>query len=301
MTGSNKSRQHYDNPANQDVVTDRLAFYDSASPRVDIHQEEVNLLQRQGRLESNGDDTGPVVLDSGSGKGIMLPKLVESGFQGTYVGLDISHNQLSRGVRQLLFATTNFILAQGTSECLPLEDESVDIIFDNLTGYHKGKEERARTYDEQERVAKANAILFHSTSGIFNKSMTRTQEAFVGEYCDDAEPPDPIQLKFTSEKAYVELRRRFVGWHFTTLVQQGIVVIDSEARADSVVQSIRTVKDQYSPEPEDEPFEAALAIVKASLMQSIADGQPRIDNVHRTIEVISREDLGLPDRIVLGE
>ncbi len=312
MVAPDESQLHYDNPDNQNVVADRLAFYKHAEPQIDIHEDEVTWLRDLRRLGSDdGDDREPIVLDSGAGRGIMLPKLVNAGFKGTYLGLDLSLNQIAPATKQALFKSRHATMLQGNSELLPVQDGSIDILFDNLTGYHKNEDQRIRSYHEQHRVTKPEGIVVISTSGVANKGMTRTLEAFVAKYCD-SEPPEPIQVDYTCETAEEEIRQHFADWHRTQFVQQGNVVISDEERVDDTIQAVRSVYDQFRPKTDSDAtetgrsfvdpavFEAGLAVVKKSLLQAIEDGYPRIDNVHRTFWFLSRESLGLPDRILLS-
>lgn len=287
---------HYDNPENQEVVEKRFAYYDYAKPRINVHDEEVKALSRLGLLTGV---EARAVLDVGSGKGDMLPRLKKAGFQGAYIGLDFSGNQLIRTRGQSLFSSSNILMARALADNLPVQDESVDSALVNYILYHENEAERIQTYSELRRVTKPHGVVIAATSGAINKSTQRTLEAFVGEDVG-SKAPDPMNVNFTSEKAETELRENFRNWHLTFFEQHGIVVLFNEARIDASIDSIRTARDQYVPVPSKQVFEESLAKIKRSLMQAATDGMPRVDNVHRTFVLMSREPTGLPERVVLS-
>lgn len=299
---SESIHEHYDDPENRDVVEKRFAVYDFAEPRIDIHEEEVSVLKQLGRLASTGGDySKPVVLDAGSSSGNMLAILRNRGFQGTYVALDRSMNQLRESSENPLFESPNVVAVNGSAESLPIRDESVDIAFVNFMLYHQNGRERLQTYSELKRITKPDGIVIAGTSGVVNKAHQRMFEFFVAnEISEETKAPAPMNAGFTSERAENELPANFRGWHISFFEQIGDFRISDEAKVDASVDSIRTARKLYKPEPSEEAFEAALGKVKQRLMQRVLDGKPLVDSIHRTFVVMSQEPTGLPERVLLS-
>ncbi len=294
--------QHYDDPENRDVVEKRFAVYDFAEPRVDIHNEEAKVLSFLGKLANQeGNINGPIVLDVGSSKGGMLARLMNHGFRGGYIGLDRSYNQLKQSKDQHLFPPLHMLPLNAKADILPILDKTVDISLVNFMLYHQDENARWQTYSELKRVTKSDGLLVIGTSGVTNKALQRRWEFDIA---NDLGPPEvlappPMNLGFTSEKAMTELPENFPGWHLATFEQVSQFPIRDEKRVDACINSIRTLRDQYTPEPTEVDFEASLAKVKARLMQFIDDGSPLVDSIQRTFIVASPTPLGLPGRVVL--
>jgi ubiquinone/menaquinone biosynthesis C-methylase UbiE len=295
--------EHYSDASNPNPEDARFAVY-PYSVGENLHRVQAELLGNLGRLASTTEgDSAPVVLDAGSSKGDMLAHLTRAGFQGSYIGLDFSYNQLVASSNQLLFKQPNIVMVNGRADQLPVRDHSVDITLANFILYHQGLEERLRTYREFKRVMKPDAILGITTSSAINKGVQRSLEYTVADDLlgNETKTPKPMNLNLTSEKAERELPENFPDWHFCFVEQIGRFEISDEERVDVCVNSIRTLRDQFRPEPTPDVYNVSMSTLKQRLMQRIADGHPLVDNIHRTLILASPKPLGLPSRIVLGE
>jgi SAM-dependent methyltransferase len=300
---SESIREHYDDPENPMVVAARFAVYDYAEPLINIHDEEVNLLSRLGRLASTeGNFDSPVVLDVGSSRGDMLARLVRKGFQGMYIGLDLSFNQLETSKDQLLFVARNTLRVNGSADMLPIRKQSVDISLINFMLYHQNEDERKQTYSEVKRVTKPEGVVIAATSGVVNKGHQRMYEFLVAEELGSGtKAPEPMTRGFNSERAETEIPDNFPGWYLTFVEQHSVFEIRDEERVDASLNSIRTLRGLFDPKPTQEAFESVMGKIKARLMRRISDGRPLVDEIHRTFIVASPQPTGLPERIVLGE
>ncbi len=293
-------REHYDNPANQNVVQARKEFYNNAEPPVDFFAELVKCIIRSGRITaSNSSGKVESVVDVGAGRGFILPIFRQAGYEGLYIGLDRSYNQIEPSKQEPLFGEPNTQMFQSAAEKLPIKDESADVMLKILVDQHQNRKQRLLSHREMQRGLRPSGIIGVVDSGLNNKLTVRSHEAFNGHVAD-ATPPDPTNLHYITEVALRERAPVYRGWYRTILIQRGYVVLDTEEKINSEILSIDTAYDRYQPVPERKAFEKGLRITKKSMMEAKEDGYPVIDYVHRTAVLYSQEPTGLPERIVLG-
>lgn len=298
--GSGESiRRHYEDPSNPDPVGERFEVYKHSTPRIDIHDRQIEELGKLGLLTPAGDERERVVCDVGSGKADIYRYLLEHGYVDSYVAVDRSIKQLRHSKDGVLFLARNAMFVQAEADRLPMQDASVDVALANFVLYHESGPEREHTYRELMRILRPEGVIGLSTSGFLNKATQRQRERQIAKKLGIAPPPG-MNEDWTSETAEDEIAANFVGWHKYAFVQHGYFIIDNQAKADVSIGSIRTGRDQYSPVPNEATFETVLAELKADMLLRTEEGYPVVDNIDRTFYLLSRNPLDLPDRTLLN-
>lgn len=120
--------QRNDQPRKQDIARDfgeASGTYESAS-RLQRHMGGV-MLERLGRRRAGGDE--PDILDLGCGTGWFTRQLLQAYPKAHVTGIDLSPGMISHA-RLNSPAAIDWLVAD--AGCVPLPDNSVDIVFSNL-------------------------------------------------------------------------------------------------------------------------------------------------------------------------
>ncbi|MBT4626346.1 MAG: class I SAM-dependent methyltransferase [Rhodospirillales bacterium] len=114
------------------------------------------------RLIENQKSSYPVILDVGCGWGRSFKILKERFSPQRMIGVDVNPNMLAITARQVSKQGIDVDLIQGTSCCLAVADQSVDIIFCHQTFHHLVNQELA--IREFYRVLKPGGLLLFAES-----------------------------------------------------------------------------------------------------------------------------------------
>lgn len=113
-------------------------------------------------LISNKRDSYPVVVDVGCGYGHSLTKLSERFSPTDLIGLDIDLEMLSESEKRIKKDKVNAKLIHCSSDNVPLESNSVDLLFCHQTFHHIIEQEKA--IEEFYRILKPGGILLFAES-----------------------------------------------------------------------------------------------------------------------------------------
>ena len=114
------------------------------------------------RLIENRKPSYPVVLDVGCGRGRSFKILKEWFSPDRIIGADVDGNMLAIAARQIKKHRMDVDLIQGSSCCLAVADQSVDMVFCHQTFHHLVDHESA--IREFHRVLKPGGLLLFAES-----------------------------------------------------------------------------------------------------------------------------------------
>jgi|GEM_PF-2984342 len=283
-------RQHYSEDDDPSGV--RFKTYEHTKPLIDIHEAEVFVLERLGRLSGAGN----VVFDAMSSKAAMHARLARHGFDGIYVALDYDLKQLQKAKASLPAEKT--LLLRGDAATAPLRDHSIKVKMNNMGAYHLTKAERLAMYRDDKRALDPEGLLIYGLSGELNKYFQRLREIRVGKRTKTL-PPPPFNIDFPTEVAEQELHENFPDWYSYWFYQRSEYAADTVEKIADSLDAQRTTRKLHRPIPPQAAYERALAEEETRLLEDMKAGQPEVDIIHRAFCVLSRVELDLPKRALL--
>lgn len=183
-------------------------------------------------------------------------------------------------------------IIEGTASSIPLGDSQADIVTAMYMFYHIPEAEQPRAFDEIKRVLRPDGVLALATSGLENKLVHRLLERDIANFLVDTDAPTAMNTGFNTERAEVELIKKFEHVYLTK--QDSLMIIDDDYKLDAYLSSLRSLRNQFTPEPTSAQFEAALAtVVTPKIMQTIAKNGRFVDVIQRSLFVCSGKVLDL--------
>jgi hypothetical protein len=195
------------------------------------------------------------------------------------------------GTHRPLLPDSAPLLQQGVIQDLSrYGNETFDVNFQMFVKYHARKAERARAVQEAHRVEKDGAAHVEATSGTDNKPVHRSLEESIAEHIG-AEPPAPMAAPYTTETMLNELAANYR--HVYLADYQSRILVMSTADAKVYLKSLRSMRNQFVPEPTPEAYEEALAaVVLPRIRKERYEKGAFIDYAHRSLAIAS--DTALP-------
>ncbi len=124
--------------------------------------------------------------------------------------------------------------------------------------YHLNTPQRANAMEEFKRVLKPDGVLVVATSGADNKLMHRVYEKLIARSFDqNVTPPPPMNAGFTTKDAALELPAHFSSSYLYHQAVDMLIGPDNES-VDAYLQSLRSLRDQFSPEPSELDYDTVL-------------------------------------------
>jgi len=180
---------------------------------------------------------------------------------------------LNRDLMRSKLAPLAFTLA--TAESLPFEDNSIDAAMAMFTLYHIPRPELA--LQELVRVTKPGSKIAIATSGPYNKIRQREFEASIADYLG-IQAPQVFSRNFNTLQArdllpkYFKVTTPLPRWRSTMKVPYVLNVDRSGLRKDDsrqiiqygaviYLRSLESMRVHFSPEPDDDAWQAALQAV----------------------------------------
>lgn len=100
------------------------------------------------------------ILELGCGAAAMTKKIATNGFGREVIACDIDEIQYKKNIENIKMDNIEFILCP--AQDLPIEDNSIDMIFMFKSFHHIPKEYMQKALDEIKRVLKPNALVYIS-------------------------------------------------------------------------------------------------------------------------------------------
>jgi SAM-dependent methyltransferase len=194
-------------------------------------------------------------------------------------------------------------LFKADANFIPVPSQSASLATAMFSWYHIAPEKQLEALDEVKRILKTGGIFALVTSGNENKEgMHKDQDriAQVASYIlkQDVQPPPPLHLGFTTEKAFQSLPLKF-KYLYVKFFEKPDIVVDDEAKKSIILRAHRTQFDQFR-NPQGEPvsealLEAALqTVVSGQIDDQIVLGKAYRDKMRRAIFFASDRQLNLP-------
>lgn len=243
--------EQYENPILNLIA--RWNYYRHAEHPVDFLREAMHT------VSPKEDD---VILDVGCSYGQdLLTIRSEYEFRGKLIGLEKAQDAFSFRGRYVPPPNQRFITEGvdtvnwlvGDAEQIPLNDDSVDVLFASRMLYHVPDHRKA--LDEFKRVVKPNGYILVTTTGLHNKLRHRKFEEGIGLHLN-AQPPTRFANRFPAELANQVLAELFTIEKVK--LQYSRALFDSEG-IDDFLLSLQTMKPSFHPMPNSESWNDAVA------------------------------------------
>lgn len=175
--------------------------------------------------------------------------------------------------------------------------------------YHLSEKERAQALKEIYRILEYEGIAVIATSGnqidgTGNKDGLHRLEQMTADVTDSIAPP-PMNEGFPGNKATEQLSKQFPYVYYYEYTDEVILkygetaeeFVEAERRLDIYMDSLRSLKNQFKPEPSDKLFESVIeAIIKPMIRQQMWMPGGYTDNICRVIYLCSKKEIpGLID------
>lgn len=268
MDSKTKNLQHLSSSqyASADKLHARWDLYESAVPKIDIHQTGIDLL----KLKGNED-----VLEVGCGDGSILVNLRRKGHTGKLVGLEITDGMFRESVeaqeKENLKPAIKFIV--GSADKLPFPDKSFDVVLAFFMLYHMP--DIQKTLHEWKRVLKDDGKVLISTGSPLNKPKHKKFKKMVEALIGKTASPQ-FSSSFNLENAEEQLEGTFKI--VNNFVYEGQIKIET---AQPYLNAFNSIRDMYEPNPSDDDWERAENSVKAEVEKEIVQNGFFTDSVRR--------------------
>jgi ubiquinone/menaquinone biosynthesis C-methylase UbiE len=216
-------------------------------------------------------------------------KLIKRALE-TQVGRSSSEQVLQKA-SHLAINPLGIELYEGRAHDLALlESSSADNLFAMFMMYHLTTEQREQAFSEFKRVLKPDGNIIIATSGASNKKRHREFEAAIGKALS-IQPPRPMNVGFTTEKATEEVPRYFKNV-YVYCQNTSMIIGRSEESIQAYYDSIRSLRDQFEPIPSEEDFNEALySEVDPAIYQAIIKDGVFTDTIQRSLIIASDDEL----------
>jgi ubiquinone/menaquinone biosynthesis C-methylase UbiE len=250
--------------ASADKLHARWNLYDSAVPKINIHQIGID------RLQLNGNES---ILEVGYGDGTILTNLRQHGHTGTLVGIEINDSVFREPADtvQTNRIPINFIV--GSADNTPFPDESFDLILAYFMLYHMP--DIRKTLQEWSRVLKQGGRVLIATSSQSNKPKHKAFKKMAESLIGKTAPPQ-FSSTFNLENAEQQLNGIFKITD--KFIYNGEIRIKT---ADLYLAAFRSTRDMYEPLPSDEEWNNVERVVRDSIKKEIDENGFFADQVHR--------------------
>lgn len=265
----------------------RFAVYCYAVPFVDIDHAATEGLKAADKLPLT------TMVDMGSGGLSRFMEQVEAACrqdeqrqeaQPLLIGLDPNMKE------ELWLPDRNIKLVRGTMQDLAsqVDDRKVEVMSALMSLYHQRTLERTLFLIMAQDLLRGGGVFVDGTSGEKNKHGQRGLEEAVAEFCNVA-APEKMNERYTSEVAVREIPQFFPFYY--QFEQRAALRIRYSA-VSVILDSIRSLRDQFNPIPPEDLFEAALnEKVTPFIDRQINAKGYYTDFVHRTVGLASDEPL----------
>jgi SAM-dependent methyltransferase len=153
--------------------------------------------------------------------------------------------------------------------------------------YHLPESKQSQAFAEFKRVLKPDGRFVLATSGTDNKVRHRMLEQQIANNFDQkTTAPKLMNAGFNTERAEAELPKYFS--HVYAYKQDSKMVIDDDDRVDAYLDSLRSLRDQFDPVPDEFTFEDALVdVVLPQIEHDMGKYGRFIDLIRRSIFICS--------------
>lgn len=268
MNSKTKNLQHLSSSqyASADKLHARWDLYESATPKIDIHQTGIDHLKLKG---SEG------ILEVGCGDGNILVNLRQGGHKGKLTGLEINDGMFRESVemqkKESLQPLIEFIV--GFADNLPFPDKSFDVVLAFFMLYHMP--DIQKTLREWKRVLKDNGKVLISTGSSLNKPKHKQFKKMVEVLIGKTTSPQ-FSSSFNLENAEEQLTGVFKI--VDKFVYEGQIKIE---KAQPYLNAFNSIRDMYEPIPSDADWERAESAVRTEVEKEIDQNCFFTDSVRR--------------------
>lgn len=271
----------------------------------------VHAIHDGGRIEE-----GMTVIDAGTSSGAIPNQFaIEFLHKGPLVGFDRNPGQFTPTAQELHISElvdqeiakhltdptimdtqvstwTRPVLEQADITNMPYADDLADRVICSMMMYHLTPVEQEMAFAEVKRVLKQDGVFVLTTSGDNNKYIHRQFEEIIARAFKDTTPPPHMNSGFTTEKAKVIMPQHFK--HVYMLEQHDVMVIDTDAKVEMYINSLRTLRELFSPVPSEDDYEIELDTIKRTINEiRVRDGK-FCDIISRSIFVATDDDSFVP-------
>lgn len=268
MNSKTKNLQHLSSSqyASADKLHARWDLYESAIPKIDIHQTGID------HLKFKGSES---ILEVGCGDGSILVNLRQGGHKGKLTGLEINDGMFRESVemqkKESLQPPIEFIV--GSADNLPFPDKSFDIVLAFFMLYHMP--DIQKTLREWKRVLKDNGKVLISTGSQLNKPKHKQFKKMVEVLIGKTASPQ-FSSSFNLENAEEQLTGVFKI--VDKFVYEGQIKIE---KAQPYLNAFNSIRDMYEPIPSDADWERAESAVRMEVEKEIDQNGFFTDSVRR--------------------
>jgi ubiquinone/menaquinone biosynthesis C-methylase UbiE len=316
LTPEEVARQN-ENYRTHENVRARFEVYKLMEPYINVESLAIDV------LGLNGQET---IVDVGTGDGSFLWRLrAEKGHHGRLVGIEPNTKQFetaaiwqsaeSPNINPEIDPVDNFIqkyvasgifskiagaespisveLYKGDAENIPLDDDLADVLCAMFMLYHIPTNEQPAAIEEFKRVLKPDGVMVATTSSSYNKCLHRELENDIAEDLG-IKRPLIMNSQYTTEIARLDLPLFFD--HVYEYVFDSVIGIHDKDDAEIYLNSIRSLRDQFVPKPDDNVFEEALQKAAVPVItDQIKQHGRALDFASRSIFICSDRPLQLMD------
>lgn len=316
LTPEEVARQN-ENYKTHENVRARFEVYKLMEPYINVESLAIDVLGLTGQ---------ETIVDVGTGDGSFLWRLrAEKGYHGRLIGIEPNTKQFetaaiwqsaeSPNINPDIDPVDNFIqkyvasgifskvtgvespfsveLYKGDAENIPLDDGLADVLCAMFMLYHIPTDEQPAAIEEFKRVLKPGGVMVATTSSSYNKCLHRELEKDIAQDLG-IKRPLVMNSQYTTEIARLDLPLFFE--HVYEYVFDSVIGIYDEQDAEIYLNSLRSLRDQFVPVPDQTTFEdalqkAAVPVIKAQ----IEHNGKALDFASRSIFICSDRPLDLKD------